>query len=122
MFKNVSKLEVIIALSASILLIIFLFFNYNKNDQLEGSHDWTGQKIFTTTYMYDTIKELQKIELELLGEQRREGFAIWYPEDMECEIHTLKPSSENDSKRIELLGHEFLHCLIGNYHDEPDEL
>lgn len=33
----------------------------------------------------------------------------------QCEIHALRPIRVDD-ERTRVLGHEFLHCLIGYYH------
>lgn len=35
-----------------------------------------------------------------------------------CYIHTMRPSSVEDSDRVENAGHELLHCFLGTYHKQ----
>lgn len=33
-----------------------------------------------------------------------------------CDIYVMMPSSVDDSKKMEIIGHELLHCRYGEYH------
>lgn len=49
--------------------------------------------------------------------QRPEGFAVLVARDGElvCRLWVLKPANVDD-ERTTALGHELLHCLVGEYH------
>jgi hypothetical protein len=49
--------------------------------------------------------------------QKPEGFAVLVGRDgaLVCRLWVLKPGAVDD-ERTAALGHELLHCLIGNYH------
>lgn len=34
-----------------------------------------------------------------------------------CEVYVVKPSGVNDTHKMEILGHEMLHCTDGDYHN-----
>jgi len=59
-------------------------------------------------------KKCQKLGLNTLGAS---GCARSRPDDIKiCEIYAVKPRNFNDLYRLEVLGHEVLHCL-GAKHD-----
>jgi hypothetical protein len=41
--------------------------------------------------------------------------AFHTPENF-CDIYVVMPDNVNDSKRLEIMGHELLHCRYGAYH------
>ena len=50
------------------------------------------------------------------------AFATLYPKDEYCIIWTQPIRHQKDSQRIELLGHEFLHCIYGRWHPGNEDL
>lgn len=70
-------------------------------------------KNYRLTPHYEEVKK--KAEL-----QAKEGYLgltkVPSPDDEECVIYVVKPSTANDKPAIFTLGHEFLHCLAGFYH------
>ncbi|MCE9679626.1 hypothetical protein LZP69_10685 [Shewanella sp. AS1] len=49
----------------------------------------------------------------LIGKER--GFAVWSPSDNQCDVYLQQPKAVDDDITM-TLGHEVLHCLIGQYH------
>lgn len=48
------------------------------------------------------------------------GFGYPNPHTGICDVFVLKPKDENDKNRMEILGHEIMHCTDGAYHDLPE--
>jgi hypothetical protein len=45
------------------------------------------------------------------------GCNVYYLDRKHCVIYAAMPRNMGDLIRFEVLGHELLHCAIGNYHD-----
>jgi hypothetical protein len=45
------------------------------------------------------------------------GCNVYHVERKHCVIYAAMPRHMGDLIRFEVLGHELLHCAIGNYHD-----
>lgn len=107
----------------AIVIGIFVLFHVfgNSKQELTKTENWEGVPIQVTTHFYDNVRSLGEAYRRLVDpedEQTREGFAIWYQGEPECQIHTLRVRHQSDETRIETLGHEMLHCIIGTWHDE----
>ncbi len=49
----------------------------------------------------------------LKGKER--GFAVWSPNDSQCDVYLQLPDSIDDDKTL-TLGHEVFHCIAGQFH------
>jgi len=104
------------------IVLLFVYINlFDRKEPLLQSENWEGVPIATTVYFYDNHKQVGEAYARLVDPEdsyQREGFAIWYKGEPECQIHTLRIRHQKDEKRIETLGHEMLHCIIGTWHEE----
>lgn len=55
-------------------------------------------------------------DTELTREDRLQGFATYKPRIQLHTLHVLRIRGQNDSMRIETLGHELMHSYCGDWH------
>lgn len=55
-------------------------------------------------------------DTELTREDRLQGFATYKPRLQLHTLHVLRIRGQNDSMRIETLGHELMHSYCGDWH------
>ena len=80
--------------------------------------------ITVLVHFYDHRRTLEQAAIKNQTEVNVDGFAVvsWailndQPVQPICDIHTLRVRGVSDSTRMETLGHEFLHCVYGLYHE-----
>ena len=87
--------------------------------------EFEQHKVTTTYKFYDNSKEVTKAYREWMGKDlhtdpfgnaKRDGFATWDQYNKTCVVHTMRVRHVEDKERLELLGHEVLHCMYGRYH------
>jgi len=61
-------------------------------------------------YQRNCLRQIQDCEKSVLA------FTQIWVEDEYCEIHSLVPVNV-DGGRMNILGHEFCHCLFGEFHE-----
>ncbi len=90
-------------------------------EPIQPTHDITHLD-YVEVIWYDTKAELNQVYQRGCLNQIQEceksvlAFTRVVPEDFACEIHALKPVNV-DAGRMDILGHEFAHCLFGSFHD-----
>lgn len=76
------------------------------------------EEIVSNQYALSGRYELIKSKAEDQGKRGLIGATkIPTQEDKTCTIYTLKPEFSDDYEEMFTLGHEFLHCLAGHYHN-----
>ena len=87
---------------------------------IKPTHDIDEVTVYVT--WYETKAELNRIYQRLCIDNVRPceksvlGFTHVDPEEKVCDIHALKPITV-DEERMKVLGHEFSHCLFGDFHE-----
>lgn len=126
-----------IAILAFIVVMVVLggmFGCEPSREPVNPTTDREGHPVPVTVYFYDSAREVTIKYREIHGIARsekiatRHGFAIWpewrdtqtgealeFPDQYECEIHTVRPTRVDDIATL-TLGHEVLHCIYGSYH------
>ena len=97
---------------------------------LPESFDRSGEVVEITVTWHKNQQAVDQAYIEEFGSGdicktriNRVGFAVWANPSREpkwCRIHAIKPTRVKNDKKMETLGHEFLHCMIGTFHPEPD--
>ena len=96
---------------------------------LPEDFDRGGEVVEIVVIWHDTQQSIDKAFVEEFGRARNErqinrlGFAVWANPSREpkwCRIHAMKPTRVNKDPKMDTLGHELLHCMIGTFHPEPD--
>jgi len=54
--------------------------------------------------------------IKSLKKQKMHGLAVVNLEAGVCTIYAEMPRSALDTKRLEVLGHEVMHCFVGDFH------
>ena len=113
-----------ILLAIAVLLLVTCSEDGPKksNSNLIQDFDRGGEVINLTVHWYSTQGQVDKVFVEHFGTTNpgREGFAVWVKNDTapyRCEIHTLRPKNVDDNK-MNVLGHELSHCVLGTFHVE----
>lgn len=121
--------------SMALIFILFSLLSCSKpqDESLKGSIDRSGKIISTTVYFYDSVEEVRTKfrEVHNLSKDHPiqiEGFAQWVElRDAQgntlpdrnnastCQIYIVRPKSVDDEYTL-TLGHEMLHCVLGEYH------
>ena len=65
----------------------------------------------------DNVTQMPKNAMTYNG-QRQLGYAEVSKKSgvTECHVYVVKPRNRNDFWRMEILGHEVMHCTDGDYH------
>ncbi len=97
---------------------VVLAFNVAKPDELY-CYDPYGQPVIAEHYVdYVVLRVTWEGER---GEGAWSEWEIWIDEDdkefTECEIHVPRPLQPLGDPDMDALGHEVLHCLIGDFHN-----
>jgi len=61
-------------------------------------------------------RAIQELNLKRIVQGEITG--VTYPTDSGCVIYARTPRSVDDRERMAILGHELLHCYIGQYHTQ----
>lgn len=87
---------------------------------MKETHNWEGEFIEVRTVVHESTRDVNLACQKIIGDAlERDGCAGWsLPPAKYCEIHIMRPRNQSDSHREKLTGHEFHHCLWGNYHPE----
>jgi len=87
--------------------------------------DLTGQPITVTTQVHETRQMLRLAYNDWVGPDNEVqdgdellGWATWDLEEGTCTIHIDRQLISGPIRKFEeIIGHEYLHCLYGRYHD-----
>lgn len=95
---------------------------------LPEDFDRSGEVVEITVIWHKSQQAVDSAYVEEFGRARNErainrlGFAVWANPSKEpkwCRIHAMKPTRVKNDEKMETLGHELLHCMIGTFHEEP---
>ena len=89
-------------------------------ERIDLKNDLVHKKVEVSTVTWVTDQEaIDKAfsEFELREGEELLGLATVGLEDGTCIIYAPLPRGENDSKALDVLGHEMLHCFAGQFHD-----
>lgn len=115
--------NILLLLGILVVSIAFAYFA-GKEKPFDKPFNLEGQPVTVTLHFYEPSQseEFVKRYMEVMGIDRvngvLKGFAVFYPEDSECEIHMPRIKGQRDGAGMETLGHEFLHCIYGKWHKE----
>ena len=110
-----------------ILSTLFLTSCDPSPKSLPEDFDRSGEEMRITVIFHPNQAAVDKAYVEEFGRVRNEssinrlGFAVWANPGNKpywCRIHAQKPTGKDDEK-MDTLGHELAHCLIGTWHPEP---
>ena len=107
-----------------LLLWLFLIAGCEPSygPELENDCTMTTDIINVHVIEYETESELlaafKKInpDTELTRDDNMLGFATYRPRAQLHTLHVLKIRGQNDSNRIETIGHELMHSFCGDWH------
>lgn len=90
---------------------------------LKEDFDRSGEELHITVIYHPSQQAVDAAYKKQFGRSNinRLGFAVFANPGNRpywCTIHTQKPSRDGDEK-MDTLGHELTHCLIGRFHTEP---
>lgn len=115
----------------AMLLVVcsYFFFVSTKitGKPLIKEYDLTGQEIVITITFHPSQGAIRNVWNQTnshfdFDTKHLSAFANMFPEEKRCDVHTLTVRGQNDTKRIETLGHEILHCLYGRWHPGNETL
>jgi len=116
-------------LAAGLLSMLFLTScEPSETKGLPEDFDRSGEAIEITVIWHKSQQAVDKAYVEEFGRERNErginrlGFAVWANPSREpkwCRIHAMKPTRVKNDDKMDTLGHEMLHCMIGTFHPEP---
>ena len=95
---------------------------------LKEDFDRSGEAIEITVIWHKSQQAVDQAYVEEFGRPRsgsdvnRLGFAVWANPSREpkwCRIHAMKPTRVTNDEKMDALGHELLHSMIGTFHPEP---
>ena len=116
-------------LATGLLSLLFLTSCDPDGSKLPEDFDRSGEAVEITVIWHNSQQAVDKAYVEEFGRARNErsinrlGFAVWANPSREpkwCRIHAMKPTSVKGGEKMNTLGHELLHCMIGTFHPEPD--
>lgn len=96
---------------------------------LPEDFDRSGEEMRITVIFHPTQAAVDRAFVEEFGRAPNErrinrlGFAVWANPGNKpywCRIHAQKPTKVTNDEKMETLGHELTHCLIGTFHPEPE--
>ena len=111
--------------------LLALFLTSCDNDGSSGlpeDFDRSGEEQRITVIWHKNQQSVDKAYVEEFGRARNErainrlGFAVWANPGKRpywCKIHAVKPTRVTNDEKMDTLGHELLHCIIGTFHSEP---
>lgn len=111
------------------LLSLFLLTSCDPDGTsgLPEDFDRSGEVVEITVIWHKSQQAVDSAYVEEFGRARNEsginrlGFAVWANPSKEpkwCRIHAMKPTRVNNDDKMDTLGHELLHCMIGTFHPE----
>lgn len=117
--KEIIKFK-IIAIIIIALVIILVGGCQDRGKPIQQTQYWESQPFTLTVHLYESSRQISREYHRLYGDDGKEryGFAVWYPNDNECVIHTLELKYQNEKFKMETTGHELYHCIYGSYHPE----
>jgi hypothetical protein len=110
--------------------LLALFLTSCDNDGSKGlpeDFDRSEEVIEVTVIWHKSQQAVDSAYVEEFGRARNEsainrlGFAVWADPSREpkwCRIHAVKPTRVKNDEKMDTLGHELLHCVIGTFHPE----
>jgi len=107
--------------------LLFLTSCDPSSSSLPEDFDRSGEEMHITVIFHATQNDVDKAYVEEFGRARNEqnlnrlGFAVWANPGNKpywCRIHAQKPTRVTGDDKMDTLGHELLHCLIGTFHPE----
>lgn len=107
-----------ISLVTNIIFIsIFISTNYDHKLEIEQQLELPAKMNVATVYLFNneaSEKEIQELNMQRLVNGHIHG--VTYLTDDGCVIYAETPRSVGDRERMATLGHELLHCYLGQYH------
>ncbi len=116
------------AIVAGILALLLTSCDPDGTSGLPEDFDRSGEEMRITVIFHPSQQAVDSAYIEEFGRARNEssvnrlGFAVWANPGNKpywCRIHAQKPTRVTNDERMETLGHELTHCLIGTFHPEP---
>jgi hypothetical protein len=113
------------------LILATLFIVSCEPDGTSGlpeDFDRSNEVIEVTVIWHKSQQAVDSAYVEEFGRARNEsainrlGFAVWADPSRDpkwCRIHAVKPTRVKNDEKMDTLGHELLHCVIGTFHTEP---
>lgn len=107
-----------------VILVLFLFLSACDQGPKQGADGYRfGQKQYTKQEVqinivtYQSQRELQRVLGNRAGVQAENvvAFSVLQPPFDTCTIHMVDPAV---SYQPEYVGHEFLHCVYGQWHKD----
>ena len=114
------------------IILAALFITSCDPDGTSGlpeDFDRSNQTLEITVIWHENQKAVDGAYVEEFGRARNEsainrlGFAVWANPGNKpywCRIHAVKPTRVKNDEKMDTLGHELLHCVIGTFHPEPN--
>lgn len=84
---------------------------------ITGSFNQVGNPIVVRTFFVETLNDLQTLS-DQMGRPHVpnvQGFAYFNSE--QCDIYLVYPRN-NSGSNVLVLGHEMLHCILGQFHPQ----
>lgn len=112
--------------------LLALFLTSCDNDGSSGlpeDFDRSEETVEITVIWHKSQQGVDSAFVEEFGRARNEssinrlGFAVWANPSKKpywCRIHAVKPTRVQNDEKMDTLGHELLHCMIGTFHPEPN--
>lgn len=94
------------------LFLAFALFFIMISAQAEEMHE-----VKLTVVYVDSVHEIPVPITSKFGYAKGYELGSAFVKDDVCKIYVLKPASRFDTKRMEILGHEVMHCTNGAYHN-----
>jgi len=98
-----------------------------SSSSLPEDFDRSGEEMRITVIFHPSQQAVDEAYVKEFGRARNErginrlGFAVWANPGNKpywCRIHAQKPTRVSGDQKMETLGHELTHCLIGTFHPE----
>jgi len=111
----------------AVITALFLVSCDPSTSKLPEDFDRSGEAVHITVIFHPNQQAVDKAYVEEFGRARNEsninrlGFAVWANPGNKpywCRIHAQKPTKVNGDEKMDTLGHELLHCMIGTFHPE----
>jgi len=117
------------AIIAGLMTLFLVSCDPDGTSGLPEDFDRSDEVIEITVTWHKSQQAVDSAYIEEFGRERYEhsinrlGFAVWANPSREpkwCKIHAVKPTRVKNDEKMETLGHELLHCMIGTFHPEPN--
>lgn len=111
------------AIVAGIITLFLTSCDPDGTSGLPEDFDRSGEEMRITVIFHPSQQAVDKAYREEYGRDndKKLGFAVWANPGNKpywCVIHAQKPRRATNDKKMETLGHELTHCLIGAFHPE----